>query len=137
MTDIPPGFEPAAFSLDFLDNAGPHYLKQDGNSIIVGMRISDAHVNYIGIAHGGVLTTLADVALSIQVHRSESPPLPVATISLNSNFLSGAKRGDWLEASATIDRKGKRVAYTSGVIRRDDEMIMTMTGVFSIIRPRS
>ncbi len=136
MTDNPEGFEPARFSLDFLDRAGPHYLKADGERIIVGMRVDQSHVNYIGIAHGGVLTTLADVALSIQLHRSETPPLNVATVSMNTNFLSGAKLDDWLEAKAAIDRKGGRTAYASGSIRSGDRMVMTMSGVLAIIRAK-
>ncbi len=134
MSDIPAGFEPARFSLDFLDQAGPHYLKKTDSGIIVGIRIRPEHVNYIQVAHGGVLTTLADVALSIQLHRSETPPLPVATISLTTNFLSGAKLGDWLEATARIDRKGKRTAYTNGEIRCGDTLVMTMSGVFALLR---
>jgi acyl-coenzyme A thioesterase PaaI-like protein len=43
------------------------------------------------------------------------------------------RAGDWLEASCRIDRKGKRIAYASGEIRREDEAVMTMTGVYTII----
>ncbi len=140
MSDIPDGYSPANFAIGFLDVAGPYYLKEvekDGHTFTrVGLRVGDSHINYVKLAHGGVLTTLADVALSYQVHASEMPRLNVVTNSLTTNFLSGAKLGDWLEADARIDRMGGRIAYTSGTIRCGEEVLMTMSGVFTILRPK-
>jgi uncharacterized protein (TIGR00369 family) len=134
--DIPAGFKPAAFAPGFLDRAGPYWLKSDGDRTIVGLLIDAGHINYVDVAHGGVLSTLADVAMSFQVHNSERPQLSVVTNSLTCNFLGAAKHGDWIEAHARIDRMGKRIAYTSGTIRRGDEMLATMSGVFTILRAR-
>ncbi len=97
--------------------------------------MADHHMNYIGVAHGGVLATLADVALSYQLYNSEEPPLPVSTVGMTTNFLGGAKLGDWVEAQAVIDRVGKRLAYVHGSIRTGDRMLMTMSGIYNIIRP--
>jgi uncharacterized protein (TIGR00369 family) len=134
MTDIPEGFEPAQFTKGFLDQSGPYYLKEMTGGTVVGLRVQKSHVNYIKVAHGGVLTTMADVALSLQVHQSETPNLPVSTISLTTNFLSGAKLDEWIEATASIDRIGRKIAYVSGSICCDDRVVMTMSGVFNIIR---
>ncbi len=86
------------------------------------------------MAHGGVLATLADVALSYQVYASEEGGLPVSTVSMTTNFLSGARLGDWIEASGTIDRIGKNLAYTSGAIRCGERRLMTMSAVYNLIR---
>ena len=130
----PPGFVPAGFSPGFLDRGGPYWLKLGEAGTLVGLRIDEGHLNYQDAAHGGVLTTLADVALSYAIHVSETPAPGLATASLTVNFLGAARLGEWLEAEARIDRIGKRLAYTSGTIRRDGEAIATMTGVFSVIR---
>ena len=136
MNDIPEGFTPADFTIGFLDKAGPYYLKKDKEGrTIVGVRITKEHINYVEVAHGGVMTTMADVILSLQVHISEKPNLPASTISLTTNFLSGAKIGEWVEGVGTIDRIGKKLAYTHGSIWSGDRTIMTMTGVFNIMRP--
>ncbi|PHR12476.1 MAG: esterase [Sphingopyxis sp.] len=132
--DIPDGFERAKFSSPFLDMAGPYYERQAKGSIIVATRINKGHINHIKVAHGGVLGTLADVALSYQVHRAEKPALPVATMNLNTNYLAGAKLGDWVEAHAVIDRISKRTAYCSGRIVCGDTVLMTMSAVFAILR---
>lgn len=132
--ELPQGFVPAGFSPGFLDRGGPYWLKPDANGTIVGLRIEDGHLNYQAMAHGGVITTLADVALSYCIHASAEPSPMVATATLTVNFLGAARLDDWLEADAHIDRMGKRLCHTSGTIRRDGAPIATMSGVFSVLR---
>ena len=132
--DPPPGFRPANFSPGFLDRGGPYWLGKAEGGTVVGLRIGEGHLNYQDVAHGGVLTTFADVALSFALFASEDPPLPVATATLTVNFLGAARLGDWLDAEARIDRIGKRLGYASGAIRCGDQTVATMTGVFSIVR---
>lgn len=140
MTDqgpkVPEGFVPANFSPGFLDHSGPYYLKEGQGAPIVGIRIMSQHMNYIGSAHGGVLATLADVALSLAVYVSEEPRLPVSTVNMATNFLSAARLGEWIEAVGTIDRVGKTLAHAHGSIRCADRTLMTMSAVFKIIRPK-
>ncbi len=133
--DVPQGFEPAGFSPGFLDHGGPYFLKaRDGVPKLVGLRICPHHINYQDAAHGGVVSTFADVALSHAVYDAERPRLTPSTITLQVNYLKGAKLGDWLEADVQIDRLGGRTAYTSGRILREGEPIATMSGVFAIKR---
>ena len=136
MTDPSPpsGVVPAGVSPGFLDRGGPYWLHRTEAGTLVGLRIDEGHLNYQDVAHGGVLTTLADVALSYCLHVSEQPAPALATATLTVNFLGAARLGDWLEADARIDRMGKRLAHTSGAIRRGDEQIATMSGVFSVLR---
>ena len=134
MTDIPEGYKPSNFKGAYLGLVGPYFVKKDGDFFTTALRVEDRHINYVDIAHGGVLTTLADVALSLNAHRAEDPPLNVTTISLSTNFLGPAMLGDWLEAETQIDRKGKRMIYTSGRIVSGDRVTMTMTGVFNVMR---
>jgi len=134
----PDGFIPADFSPGFLDHGGPYFLKvSERASTRVGLRIESHHINYQDAAHGGVISTFADVALSYAVYDAERPRLAPSTISLNVNYLHGAKLGDWLEAEVRVDRLGGRTAYTSGTILRDGEPIATMSGVFAIKRSKA
>lgn len=137
--NLPHSFTKAPFSPGFLDHGGPYFLKETSEGpTIVGLRIMPHHINYRDAAHGGVLTTFADVALSYAVYDAERPRLTPSTISLSTNFLHAAKLGDWLEAHVQIDRLGGRTAYTSGAIHRIvdgvSEPIATATGVFAIKR---
>jgi len=135
----PPGFTRAEFTRGFLDHGGPYFLKpRDNAPLIVGLRVMPHHINYQDAAHGGVISTFADVALSHAVYDAERPRLAPSTITLGVNYLRAASLGDWLEAYVRIDRLGGRTAYTSGEIvhvgEKDSDPIATMTGVFAIKR---
>lgn len=133
--DTPEGYAPAGFSPGFLDHGGPYYLKvRSEGPKLVGLRICPHHINYKDAAHGGVISTLADVALSYAVYDAERPRLAPSTIALQVNYLRAARLGDWLEAAVRIDRLGGRTAYTSGEILCDGEAVATMSGVFAIRR---
>lgn len=132
---IPPGFAPADFTLGFLDHGGPYYLGAAAEGVrVIGLRIMPHHINYRQAAHGGVISTFADVALSHAVYDAERPRLAPSTVTLTVNYLTGAELGDWLEARVRIDRLGGRTAYTSGAIWRGDEQIATTSGVFAYRR---
>ena len=128
------GFAPARFTPGFLDHGGPYWLKPVDGRTLVGLRMAPHHMNYRDMAHGGVLTRLADVAMSYQAFASEDPPVPVATASLTTNFLAPARLGDWLVADARIDRIGGRTAHVSGRITCGEETLATMSGVFTLHR---
>ncbi|MCZ8135718.1 MAG: PaaI family thioesterase [Porphyrobacter sp.] len=133
---IPSGFDPAGFTPGFLDHGGPYYLGPAAEGVrVVGLLICPHHINYQDAAHGGVISTFADVALSHAVYDAERPRLAPSTVTLTVNYLSGARLGDWLEARVRIDRLGGRTAYTSGGIWRGTEQIATMSGVFAFKRP--
>jgi acyl-coenzyme A thioesterase PaaI-like protein len=137
---IPAGFEPAGFTPGFLDHGGPYYLGAPvanvrvANVRVIGLLICPHHINYQDAAHGGVISTFADVALSHAVYDAERPRLAPSTVTLTVNYLTVARLGDWLEARVRIDRLGGRTAYTSGAIWRGDEQIATMSGVFAVRR---
>lgn len=135
-SDTPTGFVPANFSPGFLDLAGPYYLKTGAKPPVVGCRILPQHQNYLDTAHGGMMATMADVALSWVVYASEDPPLQVSTVSMTTQFLSPARVGDWVEAIGLVDRIGRTLAYVHGSIMCGDRCLMTMSGVFHIARPR-
>ena len=60
----PPGFEPLFRTSPFLDHLGPFFMRRlvDG-TFVVGVRIQPHHANGRGVAHGGLLMTLCDIAL--------------------------------------------------------------------------
>lgn len=132
---IPQGFARADFTPGFLDHGGPYYLGAAVDGVrVMGLLICPHHINYQQAAHGGVISTFADVALSHAVYDAERPRLAPSTVTLTVNYLAGARLGDWLEARVRIDRLGGRTGYTSGGIWRGEEQVATMSGVFAFRR---
>src|SRR6185437_3084068 len=74
MTDAPDGFSPLFRTSPFLDAVGPFYYRRDGERLVIGLRVLEKHANARGAAHGGLLMTLADIALGYNTAYRENPP---------------------------------------------------------------
>ena len=135
MADVPADFASLKLKSAFLQHIGPFYGAARGGGTVVGLLMEDRHMNWSDVAHGGVLTAMADATLSYQVAFSEDPPLPLATISLHTDFLGAAKLGDWLEASAKVDKMSRTMAFVSGHISAGGARLMTMSGTYRVFRP--
>ncbi|MEK8081726.1 PaaI family thioesterase [Pseudomonas sp. XK-1] len=63
MSMIPPGFTPLFRSSPFLDLLGPIHNQQTDAGLVIGLRAEAKHCNARGLVHGGVLSSLADIAI--------------------------------------------------------------------------
>ena len=127
-------FEPLFRSRPFLDTNGPFYQRRSGDELIVGIRVLDKHVNGRGYAHAGILMTLADISIGYQAAFSEKPPLNLVTISLNNDFMSSAKLGDWLTSHIQISKKGENILYASATIMNGEEKVVRCTAIYRVLR---
>ena len=130
---VPEGFRPLKHVAAFLDMIGPIYVKREGKSIIVAVRVEDRHLNMRKIAHGGLLVTLADSALGINLYCFGEPPKPMVTVSLSTDFLEPAQAGDWLEAHVSVQRAGTHLAFANCNLRAGSKTVLRASGVFFIL----
>lgn len=63
MADAPEGFRLVPRASPSNDLIGPLYENRGGNEVSIGLRIEAKHANSRGTCHGGLLATLADLAL--------------------------------------------------------------------------
>ena len=133
--EIPEGFKALNRGGPFLAQLGPLYLKKAGEQYIIGLRIEERHTNIRGIAHGGMLLTLADSALGIVLSTSRTPPQPMVTVNLSTDFVESAIPGDWVEAHVDIQRVGKRLAFANCYLMVGERRILRASGVFALMPP--
>lgn len=131
MTEIPAGFEPLFRTSPFLDLLGPFFYRRSGKTFMVGLRVTEQHANARGTAHGGLLLTLADIALGYVSAFSASPPLSLTTANLSADFAGRAKIGDWLEAHVDIQRIGSRLVFANAYLLVGAERIARVSAVFA------
>ena len=118
--DIPQGFKALQRgSSRFLSMLGPLYAKDEGNGVVIGLRIDERHLNTRGVAHGGMLVTLADSALGIVIAMSRTPPHPRA--------------GDWVEARVDVQKMGKRLAFANCHLWIGERRILRASGIFAAV----
>ncbi len=130
---VPEGFRPLNRGGPFLRHLGPLYFRKDGDGIVVGLRIEEKHLNTRGIAHGGMLVTLADSALGIALSMSSRPPQPMVTVSLTTDFADTANSGDWVEARVDIQKVGGRLAFANCYLLVGERRILRASGVFALV----
>ncbi len=131
MTGIPEGFAPLFRSSPFLDANGPFYYRKEGEDLIIALRIAEKHTNARGMAHGGLLVTLADIALGYNIAHREEPPVAFLTANLCADFAGSAKLGDWVEAHVDIQKSGSRLAFANAYLLVDGQRILRASAVFA------
>lgn len=135
---VPAGFSRSARSSGYLDLIGPLQEAGHGADYRLGLRVDARHVNARGFCHGGVLAAIADVHLGRLASQSAILEVPLVTVHLGLDYLATAKLGAWLEASGRVDRIGRTLAHSSGIITADGQPVLRCAAVFQVAAgPRS
>ena len=92
------------------------------------------HVNPMRLVHGGLYTSMLDVALAMtgSYRPAPAPLIPGLTLSLTTQFLAAATLDDqYLVAEAHRTGGGKSVFFAHGAVRAPSRRIIaTASGVF-------
>jgi len=132
---VPPGFDRLQRGGPYMAALGPLYCRRAGTAIAIGMRIEARHVNMRGIAHGGMLASLADSALGLGLALFCDGRHSFVTASLSTDFLDAARPGDWVEAHIDVQRIGNRMAFASCLLDAGGRRILRASGVFAVMPP--
>ena len=112
---LPDGYEPFSLS-PFGELVGPLYAGWRDSSPTIAVRVGAEHGNRSGRAHGGLMMTVADIALTRAALEQLPPNTRVATADLHIAFLESVSEGEWLEAIPRIDRVGRSLIHGSCVL---------------------
>ncbi len=139
MANVPDGFTPLFRGSPFLDLVGPFYQKVEGDGLVVGLRIAEGHTNIRGTAHGGLLVTMADIALGYNAsfagtdkQAGARPSAALTTANLSVDFAGSAAVGDWVEAHVDIQRVGGRLASANAYLSVGPRRIVRASAVFAV-----
>src|SRR5471032_233277 len=89
--NAPTGFEPLFRTSPVLEMIGPLFSKGKGADLAIGLRVEAKHCNARGTVHGGILATLADVALGYTLSSATTPPANLVTANLTLDYAGTAK----------------------------------------------
>lgn len=98
----------------------------------VRLDLGPRHRNRRGVAHGGVVASLLDIALGAAVISGIRPEEWCGTLELSVQFRDPARRGP-LVARGRLARRGRHVAFAEGEVRdADDRQVAAAHGVWTI-----
>lgn len=116
--------------------SGPFYHRVDeAGTMRVAFRVDKRHLNGLGIVHGGCLVTFADHALFMFAAR-EIAGQPSVTVSLNSEFVGGAREGDLIEATGDVVKAGRTMIFVRGLLKTGDKPLLNFSGTIMLLPPK-
>ncbi|MEI8400810.1 MAG: PaaI family thioesterase [Alcaligenaceae bacterium] len=129
---VPAGFEPIFMVEPFTQRIGPIYSKPDGkNQFKLGFLVDESHLNIERVVHGGMLSTVADQAIGINVAHANSQSNDVLTMHLSVDFISPAVLGDWVEATATLSKISGRVRFGNCELKVGERLVLKASAIFA------
>lgn len=120
----------------FTTPLGPFLIRQDPDThaIWMALRIDERHINGQGFCHGGMLLTMADEVLGMNVFKALDF-MAAPTVNLQTNFLKSVRQGELLEVTATHIRVTRTMAFAQGMALVDGDAVATMSAVFKRVKP--
>lgn len=119
---MPAGYELFSPS-PFGELVGPLYTGRCPSGPTLAVLIGAGHGNRNGGAHGGLMMTMADIALSRAARERLPPNARIATADLQIAFLESVSEGQWLEAIPNIDRVGRFLVHASCILKADAKTV--------------
>lgn len=91
MSLAPDGFEPIFRTSPYLELLGPILNKKTPDGLVIGLRAEAKHCNAREQVHGGLLSSLADIALGYNTAFAGKTSVPIVTTSLTIDYADAAK----------------------------------------------
>jgi uncharacterized protein (TIGR00369 family) len=141
LTDVPEGFrlERRIQPHTFGGLVGPFYSRRQGNDLSLGLRIEGRHCNSRGTCHGGLLATLADMALGYScalAGDAEGGNRNFVTVDLSLQYLASTHVGDWVQSEVAVLSPGSRTRSATGHLLANGQPVVRISANFRMARAR-
>jgi uncharacterized protein (TIGR00369 family) len=135
--DVPPGFVPIPLGDGYIGVNGPLYGKRDGDHMLLGFRVEARHCNPMGIAHGGMMMTFADMQLPIASRLQAGLGdhfLP--TIAMTCDFVGPSPLGAWVEGRTDVLKVTRNLVFAQCLVTADGKPALRASGTFKLASDR-
>lgn len=135
MSKVPEGYKSLTGISPAEDHIGPFYYSKTDDGLRLGFEARQENCNGIGTVHGGVLMCFADYTVTMLALSGVKENC--ATISFNSDFVSGARLGDWVEGRGEVVRRTGSMTFVRGELFVGDKLVMTFQSVLRRLKKDS
>lgn len=116
---IPEGFQPHFRKSPLTEPWEPLYSKRTADAVMIGLWLAEAHTNSRGMAHGGLVTALADNAMGLSCSAKLGNVTRFVTISIGVDFVGSAKPGQWLQVEPHVVKTGSTICFAQCLVTAD------------------
>jgi uncharacterized protein (TIGR00369 family) len=107
------------------------YERISETNLKVTIPIQPLFINSLGIVHGGIICSLADIAMGNTFEVDGNNRQTVVTIDLKTTFIKAAK-GSFLTADAHLVKDGRNIKHIDCYIYDDkNQLVAKANGIFS------
>jgi len=128
----PDGFIDIELSDGFAAHIGPLYWKLDKNSCEIGFRVMEHHLNPGKTCHGGMMMTVADMAVGFAATWDQQLKCFAPSINNNYDFISPGFLGDWLQTEMEVIQTTKRMSFVRGLLKGPKGTVVRFNGILKI-----
>ena len=122
----------------YLDFLGFRVIEAQPGFVRMRMPLQKVHTNTLGMAHGGIVMTMLDIAGAFSAHVGESRDIVSVTMTQTTSFVRSVT-GDVLIAEGRIVRQTGSTAFTQSVVldpslsdERDEQVCATAQCTFKL-----
>jgi uncharacterized protein (TIGR00369 family) len=103
-------------------------------TVTLRLDLQPHHVNIQGLAHGGVLATLADAAMGLAIRSAVEPGRRHVTVAMDVHYLRPVTRGT-VTAIGRAVRVGAELGYAEAEVADErDRSVVRAAGTYSVSR---
>ena len=106
-------------------------------AVTLTLDLEDHHLNLQGLAHGGVIATLADAAMGLSLRSAIEPGRRHVSVEIGVHYLRAVTRGR-VRAIGRAVRIGREIAYAEAdVLDGNDRLLARADGTYSVRRAKN
>ena len=135
---MPAGYQPHTRRSPLTDPWEPLFARETDDGVQLAVEVREAHCNSRGLAHGGLIASLADNAMGISaVRRAREHPgaenASAVTVSLALDYIDAARPGECLEVQPTVLKVGRTLAFVECRVVCGDRLIARGNASFRMV----
>jgi uncharacterized protein (TIGR00369 family) len=116
----------------FTELVGTEVSSTEDSRAVVRLQAEERHLNPSGTVHGGVISTLIDVAMAEALNTITEEDEQPFTIQITVNYMKPGKPGA-LSSTAQVRKGGERITIVEAEVVQedDDEVVALATGTYT------
>ncbi len=116
----------------FTELVGTEVSSTEDSRAVVSLQAEEWHLNPSGTVHGGVISTLIDVAMAEALNTITEEDEQPFTIQITVNYMKPGKPGA-LSSTAQVRKGGERITIVEAEVVQedDDEVVALATGTYT------
>jgi len=116
----------------YANHLGIKFEKIEEGLVEARLSLSDTQRQYCGVAHGGVLASLADAAAGFAAYTMTPEDKEILTVELKISYLRPAW-GNELIAKGSVVKAGKNVHFSECEIYCEGKLVSKASATFCVI----